>query len=152
MFQSSSLKMFIKVIIAHSLKKIILWSLLSSMTFSCPPHNTTIFLPHQRQHSFLLGDYFGFYCCSSEKYIHVTATWFFSLQFLAILDLFFWETVSWGFAWWKFIGGWSQEQLILVIFLYIDIWSISSLFLQWVRYRCNFTFFKCLFSCSHTNL
>lgn len=42
-----------------------------------PPPNTIIFLPCQRQDSFLLGDYFDFYCYISEKYINITATWFF---------------------------------------------------------------------------
>lgn len=39
-----------------------------------PPNNTIIFLPCQRQHSFLLGDYFDFHCYIPEKYIHITAT------------------------------------------------------------------------------
>lgn len=83
-----------------------------------PIPNTIILLPCQRQESFLLGDYFDFYCYIAEKYIHITAIWFFSLPFLAILGQFFWETGSWGFAWRKFIGEWSQEQLILVIFFF----------------------------------
>ena len=74
------------------------------MTFFCSPI-IIIFLPCQRQHSFLLGNYFDFCCCSSEKYIHVTTTWSFSV--------FGWfRSVSLGN---RLLESWIQEVYWIVI-------------------------------------